>query len=76
MTRSTLSRRAGELVRLGNLVGDARVADLRLGADDALRERGRGGQERAGDLLGGEAADLAQRQRDCAPLPKGSGGSR
>ena len=46
-----------------HLIGNARVADLRLGAHDALGQRGGGGEEGARDLLGGEAADLAQRQR-------------
>jgi len=47
-----------------NLVGNARVADLVLRADDALRERGRRCEKRAGDLLRREPADFAQRERD------------
>ena len=54
----------GQSVGLGDLIRDAGVTDLRLGADDALGERRGGRQERAGDFLGGEATDLAQGQRD------------
>ena len=50
--------------RRRHLVGDAGVADLGLGAHDALGQRGRRGQEGARDLLGRETADLPQRQRD------------
>ena len=60
----------GELVRLGNFIGDAGVADLRLGANDALGECGGGGQERAGDFLRGEATNLAQGQRDACLIRK------
>ena len=49
---------------LRHLVGDPRVADLGLGPHDPLRQRGRRPQECPGDLLGGEAADLAQGERD------------
>ena len=52
-----------ELLRAGHLVGDARVADLRLRAHDALREGGRGRQEGVRDLLGLQPAHLAQRER-------------
>jgi hypothetical protein len=38
--------------------------DLGLGAHDALRDRRRGHQEPVRDRLGGQPADLAQRQRD------------
>ena len=54
----------GELGRLGHLIGQAGVADLGLGAHDALGERGSAGEEGAGDLLGGEPAHFAERQRD------------
>ena len=47
-----------------HLVRDARVADLRLGAHDALGERGRAGEKGARDLLGREPAHFAQRERD------------
>ncbi len=47
-----------------HLVRDPRVADLGLGTDDPLRERGGRGQEGARDLFGREAADLAQREGD------------
>ena len=53
-----------QLVGFRHLVGNARVADLALRADDALGERRRAGEERLGDLLGRQAAHLAQRQRD------------
>jgi hypothetical protein len=43
---------------------NAGVADLRLGPDDALGNRWRGGQESACNFLSGEAADFAQRERD------------
>ena len=42
-----------------HLIGNLRVADFRLGAHDPLGQRGRGGEERARDLLGCEPADLA-----------------
>ena len=48
---------------LGHFVGDARVADLALGAHDALRQCRCGSQEGAGDGLGGQAAHFAQGQR-------------
>ena len=53
----------GQLGARRHLVRDPRVADLRLGAHDALGDRRRRGEKRARDLLGGEPADLAQRQR-------------
>jgi len=43
-------------------VGDARVADLGLGAHDPLRHGGGGEEEGARHLVGGEPADLAQGQ--------------
>ena len=45
-----------------HLIGNARVADLRLGAHDALGDGRRRAEEGVRDLLGREAADLAQRQ--------------
>ena len=42
---------------------DARLRERALGADDALGHGGLGDEEGAGDLVGGEAADQAQRQR-------------
>ena len=53
----------GQFVRPRHLVGDAGVADLRLRAHDALRQRGRGEQECLRDFLGREAAHFAQRER-------------
>ncbi len=46
-----------------HLIGDPRVPDLRLGAHDSLGHRRRGAEEGVRDLLGREAAHLAQRQR-------------
>ena len=40
------------------------LADLRLGAHDALRQRTRRGEKGLGYLLGGQAADLAQGERN------------
>ena len=54
----------GKVGPRGHLVRDTRVADLPLGADDALCDRRRPGQEGPGDLLGREIADLAQGERD------------
>ena len=54
----------GQLRRLRDLIRNAGVADFCLRPHDALRERGRGAQERLRDLFGGEPADLAQRERD------------
>ena len=54
----------GQLGCAGDFVRDARVADLGLCAHDALRERGRRGEKGVRDLLGLQAAHLAQRQRD------------
>src|SRR5690625_7956991 len=45
-----------------DLVGDAGIASLALGADDALGERGRGWEVGAGDFLGGESAHFAERE--------------
>ncbi len=52
----------GEIGARRNLVWNARVADLRLGADDPLRNRGWRREKGACDLLGRQAADGAQRQ--------------
>ena len=45
-----------------HLIGNTRVADLCLGADDALGHRGRSAEKGAGDLLGRKAAYLPQGQ--------------
>jgi hypothetical protein len=45
-------------------VRDRRVADLALGADDPLRHRGLGHQQRAGDLGGSQPGQRPQRERD------------
>ena len=47
-----------------HLIRNARIANLRLRAHDALGERGRGREKGARDLLGREPADFAQRERD------------
>src|SRR3989441_7222302 len=52
----------------GHLIGNARVADFCLGAHDALRQRGRRCEERAGDLLGREAAHLARSEEHTSEL--------
>src|SRR5439155_102731 len=54
----------GRLAPHRHLIGNARVPNLCLGAHDALGHCGRTGEKGAGDLLGREAADLAQGQRD------------
>ena len=45
-------------------VGDRGLADLVLGADEALRHRGLGDQEGSGDLARGESAQGLQGERD------------
>ena len=54
----------GQFGSAWHFIGNARVADLGLGAHDALRDRRGRRQVSARDLLGRQAADLAQRQRD------------
>ena len=51
-----------QFARRRHLIRNARVADLGLGADDALRQRRRRREKRPRDLLGRQAADLAQRE--------------
>ena len=53
-----------QLGALRHPVGDVGFHDLAFGADDPLGHRRLGDQERRGDLLGGEARDRAQGQRD------------
>ena len=53
-----------QLAQRWNLIGNARVANLGLRTDDALRDRGRRREKRAGNLLRREAAHFAQRERD------------
>lgn len=55
---------SGELGVTRDPVGDARVADLALGAHEALRHRRLLDEERAGDLGGREPTHHAQRERD------------
>ena len=47
-----------------NLIRNVRVADLRLGPDDALRQRSRSGEECVRNLLRRQPADLAQGECD------------
>ena len=54
----------GQGVVGGHHVRDPGAADLGLGADEALGQGRNGKHERPGDLLGGEAAERTQRQRD------------
>jgi hypothetical protein len=49
-------------------IGDAGVADLALRADDALRHRGLGYQERSGDLRRAQPAQQPQRECDLGGL--------
>ena len=53
----------GQLGPRRHLIRNARVADLCLRADDALRQRGRRREKRLRDLLRRQTADLAQRER-------------
>ena len=48
----------------GHLERDARLGERALGADDPLRDRRLRDEERARDLLGRQAAEQAQRERD------------
>src|SRR5438876_7013808 len=48
----------------GDYIGNARIADLCLGAHDALREGGRGREKRVRDLFRGESAHFAQGEGD------------
>ncbi len=52
-----------ELARPRHLERHARLGERALGAHDALRDRGLGHEEGAGDLVGGEAAQQLQRER-------------
>ncbi len=53
----------GQFTQLRHLIGNPGVADLRLGAHDALGDGGRADQPGPGDFLGAQVADLAQGQR-------------
>jgi hypothetical protein len=54
----------GQLLARRHLIRNVRIADLSLGADDALRERRRRNEKGARDFLGFQTAHLAQRQRN------------
>ena len=64
MTSSTDDRRAASSAPRGTSNGNARLGERPLGAHDALRDRRLRDEERARDLVGGQAAEQAQRQRD------------
>ena len=64
MTSSTDARRVGELGAARHLERHARLGERPLGAHDALRDRRLGDEEGARDLVGRQAAEQAQRQRD------------
>ena len=53
----------GQLGRVRHLIGNARVANLGLCADDPLRQRRRRREERLRDLFRRQAADFAERER-------------
>ncbi len=53
----------GQLFARRHFVRYLRIAYLRLGAHDALREGGHWREERAGDFFGLEIADFAECQR-------------
>jgi hypothetical protein len=59
-----------ELGRGRHAVGDARIADLALGAHQPLRHRRLGHQERARDLRRGQPAQQAQRQGHLRAAPQ------
>ena len=66
----------GEVGLARNAVRDPGVADLALGADQALRHRRLGNEERARDLRGAEPAEEAQRERDLRARARATGDSR
>ena len=53
-----------KLRSLGHLIRKARVANLRLGANDPLRDGGGAHEKGPRDFLGGEPAHFTQRERD------------
>ena len=59
-----LAQARRQLGGIGHAVGDAGVADLPLGADEALRDRRLGHQEGAGHGRRLDPADRPQRERD------------
>ena len=63
-------------VLLGHGIRNSRVADLALGAHQPLRHRSGGDEKCAGDLVGLEAAQRAERQRDLRFDAQAPGGSR
>jgi hypothetical protein len=53
----------GQFALRGDLERDLLVREYPLGTHDPLRDRGLGDQERPGDLMRGQPADHAQRER-------------
>ena len=64
MTSSTDDRRLAELGPARHLERDPRLGEGPLGPDDALGDRRLRDEERARDLVGRQAAEQAQRERD------------
>ena len=54
----------GELVSARHFEGDVRFGEGPLGADDSLRDGRLGDEKRARDLVGGQTAEQAKRERD------------
>ena len=61
--RSGRNQPFGQVPQRRNDIGNLCLANLRLAAYDSLGHRCLGSQERVGDLLGRQSADLAKRQR-------------
>ena len=64
MTSSTDDSRAASSAPRGTSNGTRSFGERPLGADDALRDRRLGDEKRARDLVGRQAAEQPQRQRD------------
>ncbi len=64
------------LGRAGNLERDSLFGERPFGPDDALRDRRLRNQERARDLLGRQAAEQAERERDAGLGLRGAPGCR
>ena len=65
-----------QLVAARHLERHLRLGERALGADDALRDRRLGDQERSRDLVGRQAAEQSQRQRDARVGRTAPGGRR
>ena len=62
--REHLGQAVGELVRVGDPDGGVLIGQGLAGAQQPLRHGGLGHEEGPGDLLAGQPADRAQRERD------------